>query len=328
MTTDIRRRTPDLRGLADIRLVTLEDGPGRGQRLLVARNAAGLCFEVAVDRGFDLSQLSFRGTSIGFHSPNQSRFPAIEPSAEDGWAFLRNFDGFLVTCGLDHFGAPATADISSLNHPHLKSVRRPLHGRIASEQARLAGYGVDDENAFVWCEGIVRQAGVFGETLELRRRFTAPIFGSTVEIADTITNLGFRPTDHAILYHINFGYPFLDEATKVEGLPADFAGRFHEIDRRPADDFGEMVDILKSDALPSTTGLTIVNEMLGLKATLRYSSAELPSLFIWRAYQSGLFALGIEPAFDGADAQGRAQILAPGESRKYGLQVSLSETRA
>lgn len=61
MDIELLKKTPDLRAIADIRLATLEDGPARGQRLLIARNATGIAFEVALDRGFDISSLSFRG---------------------------------------------------------------------------------------------------------------------------------------------------------------------------------------------------------------------------------------------------------------------------
>ena len=141
MDNTLLRKTADLRALADIRLVTLEDGPGRGQRLLIGRNADGIAFEVAVDRGFDVSVLSFKGANIGWHSPAQMPFPSHDPGSEEGWGFLRNFDGFLVTCGLDHFSRPGEVDISHYNHPHLNTRKMPLHGRISVEKARLLSYG-------------------------------------------------------------------------------------------------------------------------------------------------------------------------------------------
>lgn len=73
----------------------------------------------------------------------------------------------MVTCGLDHIGRPREIDVSHYNHPHLKTKTMPLHGRIATEKARLAGYGVDGDSGNIFCEGIVRQASVFGETIEL-----------------------------------------------------------------------------------------------------------------------------------------------------------------
>jgi len=203
-------------------------------------------------------------------------------------------------------------------------MRRPLHGRIAAEPGRLSGYGVNENDATVWCEGVVRQASVFGEILELRRRISAPIFGSTIQIDDIVTNRGYRPTPHAILYHLNFGYPFLDEQTRLDGVSSAFAEDFQSVARIPLDDSGEKVDVLKSNALPDGQSVIIGNDALGIEVQLRYSAANLPSLFIWRAYQSGIFALGIEPAFKSADAEDSSKTLAPGETRTYRLELQAS----
>ena len=90
MEIHLLKKTPDLRAFAEIRLMSLEDGAGRGQRVLVARNSAGVAFEVAVDRGFDISALFVCGINVGWHSATQMPFPPADPSSEDGWAFLRN----------------------------------------------------------------------------------------------------------------------------------------------------------------------------------------------------------------------------------------------
>ncbi|MBW9081166.1 DUF4432 family protein [Rhizobium pusense] len=323
MDNTLLRKTADLRALADIRLVTLEDGPGRGQRLLIGRNADGIAFEVAVDRGFDVSELSFKGVNIGWHSPAQMPFPSHDPGSEEGWGFLRNFDGFLVTCGLDHFSRPDEIDISHYNHPHLKKRKMPLHGRISAEKARLLSYGVDGETLEITCEAIVRQASVFGETLELRRKIRLPVFGSELVVEDTVTNQAFRPTDHAIMYHVNFGYPFLDDTLTVEGLPDPLLAEIRSNPPRPSDDFGEKVDVVYSRITPHQVPVVLRNEPCGIAVSFDYSQPTLPNLAVWRAYQSGIFALGIEPRTD--IRLGDDNILAPGESRLYRLALRLAD---
>lgn len=317
------RKTADLRALADIRLVTLEDGPGRGQRLLIGRNANGIAFEVAVDRGFDVSELSFKGINIGWHSPAQMPFPSHDPGSEEGWGFLRNFDGFMVTCGLDHFSRPDEVDISHYNHPHLKTRKVPLHGRISAEKARLLSYGVDGETLEITCEAIVRQASVFGETLELRRKIRLAVFGSELIVEDTVTNRGFRPTDHAIMYHVNFGYPFLDETLTVEGLPDPLLSELRSNPPRPSDDFGEKVDVADSRVTPHQVPVVLRNESCNIVASFTYSQSTLPKLAVWRAYQSGVFALGIEPRTD--LRSGDDGFLAPDDSRHYTLRFAVAE---
>lgn len=323
MDIELRKKTPDLRALADVRLVSLEDGPGRGQRLLLARNASGVQFEVAVDRGFDIAGLSFGAINIGWHSPIQMRFPATDPDSEEGWGFMRNFDGFMVTCGLDHISRPREVDISHYVHPHMKSKRMPQHGRISTEKARLIGYGADAESGVVFCEGIIRQASVFGETLELRRRISLPIFGSVLRVDDTVTNCGFRPAHHAIIYHLNFGYPFLDKDIEIKGLPGQLLAKMLTNPPVPDDRYGECVDVVESREILETDPIVLANPRLGVSIGLTFSHEHLNQLAVWRAYQSGVFALGIEPRTDAAEMY---PFLQPGEVHRHSLRLSFAST--
>ncbi|RWI49109.1 MAG: DUF4432 family protein [Mesorhizobium sp.] len=206
---ELRQRTVDGRGVADVRLLQIEDGPGRGQRLLVVRNASGIGLEISPDRGFDISSATWRGINIGWNSANGLPWPMNPVDAEDGLGFYRNLDGFLVTCGLDHIGGALRTNASHFIHKHRKEVFHPLHGRISSQRASISGYGVDwnRETPIIWAEAVIRQSAMFGENLVLRRRIEVEVFGGSIRITDLVENLGFRPTPHAILYHINFGYP-------------------------------------------------------------------------------------------------------------------------
>ena len=300
--------SPDLRALADIRLMRAEDGPGRGQRILIARNAAGIAFEVAVDRGFDIAALSLDQVELGWHSAVQMRWPPPPPETDGGRGFLRSFDGFLVTCGLDCYGPPGPG--------------RVQHGEIWGAQARLVGYGHDD--GVIWCEGVVRQAVVHGPVLELRRRITLDLDGLTLRLRDRVTNRGFVPCPHAILYHVNFGWPLLDRHAAMTG-PGDIAARFAEVPPEPAPARPEIVD--HHAPVPDADGLVRVglhNPALrgGMGVRLRYPAAQLPSLLVWRSYRSGDFALGIEPGTSfPPDAD---DLLGPGETRDYALDVLVS----
>ena len=321
MDSELRKRSSDLRAIADVRLVAIEDGPGRGQRLLLARNAAGIAFEIAVDRGFDLSSLSIRGFNIGWHSPIQMRFPAVDPGSEEGWGFLRNFDGFMVTCGLDHYSRPRAVDVAHYNHPHFDTKIMPLHGRIATERARLLRYGVDEGTGDIICEGMVRQASVFGESLELHRRITLPLAGTELRVDDRVTNRGFRPTRHAILYHLNFGYPFLDRDLKIAGLPFPLSEELRTDLPVPADDYGECVSVIDSADIAAGRPVSLCNPQLGISVGVNFSRRHLSKLAVWRAYQSGVFALGVEPRTEQADDR---PLLQPGECCTHWVTISVS----
>ena len=316
MFSSLRRMTPDLRSLVDIRLVTLEDGPGRGQRLLLARNACGIAFEIAVDRGFDICQLSLGGINLGWHSAAGLRFPATDPDTENGRGFLRNFDGFMATCGLDHYSAPREVDVTHYAHPDFETRRMPMHGRISTERATLLSYQIDEEREEIVCEGIIRQASLFGEILELRRRIALPIFGNTLSISDKVTNRGYRPSRHAMLYHLNFGYPILDQSLQISGVPNDLECALRQDIPPPTDDGHQTVDLVDSkDCGP----IVLTNSDLELSVGLTFDMQALPKFALWRAYQSGVFALGIEPRTLAPDDN---PMLLPGEHRNYSMALT------
>lgn len=198
----------------------------------------------------------------------------------------------------------------------------PLHGRIAVGRARLISYGVDDRSGEISCEGVVRQASVFGETLELRRKITVPAFEGNITISDTVMNKGFRPSGHAILYHLNFGYPFLDESTRIRGLPEPLSSVIGTEPPVPSDDYGERVETVDSCELRTAGEVSILNEATELAVMLKFDHKVLDKFAVWRAYQSGVFALGLEPKTQPADDR---PLLAPGESRRYLVQLFLTK---
>ena len=242
--------------------------------------------------------LSLDQIQLGWHSQNQLRYPPAAADSEASYGFLRNFDGFLVTCGLDYYGPPREAAGDTVVSPHLPRRSLPQHGEIATAQGRLEGYGVDRDSGTIWCEGVSRQSGVFGHVLERRRRVSLGLRDLTVHIADRVTNLGFNPAPHALLYHINFGYPLLDETSELFGDFGAFTARFAELPPTAKADVREIVDHLTLPSGPDgrlRVGIRNPNLAGGIGVELVYPQRQLPSLLVWRSYQSGVFALGIEP---------------------------------
>lgn len=334
---ELRRRTPDLRGLGEIRLMRIENGPARGQRLLLARNAAGLAFEVAVDRAFDLCSLTYRGINLGWNSPVQQHAPSFAHDLEAGMGLLRHFDGLIVTCGLDHYGEPGVGPAAHFAYPLRRSVLYPLHGRISCQAATLIGYGLTQlPEPMIWCEAEVRQAAVFGEVLVLRRRIELQLFGLQIRQCDVVWNQGYRPARHAILYHINLGYPFLDRDAELVGGFGELREDFRSSPPLPADDLQEVDDHF-DDPESDGHGRVIVgmrNPSLlgGVSLHIGFNKTQLPHLHLWRCWQSGLFVMGIEPCTalppDSFVYRGTRtpHFLESGASRRYDLTLDINES--
>ncbi|MFQ5971578.1 MAG: aldose 1-epimerase family protein [Alphaproteobacteria bacterium] len=326
-----------------IELLTHADGPARGVRVLHARTGSGFSFRVAVDRGFDLVSAEYRGVPVGWQSPVGIQNPALHaPEHEAGLGFLRSFTGLLATCGLDHFGGVDSGGSEHFINPHRKSMGYPLHGRASQIPARLLGYGVDWGAGTVWCEGLVRQAALFGEFLELARRIEAPLGGRTIVIRDVVTNRGFRPTPHMLLYHFNFGYPLLDEDAELLVPTREVAWTSHEPRAQgvgfrrqvgPRTDFVEQVyqHVVSADA-SGRVPAALVNRRLGpdgVGVAVEFDHTELPCLLEWQCLQSGVYALGIEPCTHNVAgrhiAEERAETiwLEHGDTRAYAIELSV-----
>ena len=312
----LRRRSALLRGLAETRVVRVEDGAGAGGRLLQIRTPSALALDVALDRGGDVLRLAYEGREMGWHSATGA--PAPWPPLEDDrrLGFLRGFDGFLVTCGLDHHGLPAETSAEPFAYPPRGAMVHPLHGRIMAARAELLRREIDWEAGQVAVRTAARQASVFGEVLELDRRLTVGLHEPWLRIEDTVTNRGYRPTRHGILYHVNLGYPLLGEEARLTGEGWALRDRL-DGGAVPEDDHVEIVEAGPSPA----SGIGVENRALGMRLALRYDPAALPVTALWRAFQSGVFALGLEPQTDlAADPP-----LGAGEARRYALEVALGD---
>jgi len=326
---DLMAKSSGGRGLAALRLVTLEDGATRGQRVLELRTANGLEAEIAVDRGFDISALRYRGVNIGWVGPTDHP-AAIDPESDGGLGLLRSFQGFLVTCGLDHHGLPVSGPADHFQYPNRTTAHYPLHGRVSGMSAILERRTIDFDavEPEIVCAGIVRQSVLFGEVLELRRIVRMPIFGSSIRIEDSVTNRGSTPARHGILYHLNLGYPLLDATSIIGGVDPSVAATFNDNPPRHHPSAVETFQLTEPmDA--QTAVLTLSNPRLGLELAITYDPAALPGLGLWRAEQSGIFALGIEPhtCLENAIAPytlGNRDFLLPGEQKSYAIEVRLT----
>jgi hypothetical protein len=200
----LRSLVGDLRQVASVRRIVLDDGPERGVRALSFSTGGGLDFWALADRSLDIGPLWWRGLPVAWQGPNGFRSPALnDPESEAGRGFMRSFGGLLVTCGLDHIRQPKGGN--------------PLHGRLPYTPARVTAYGEDWslEEPILFCEGQITQARLDGEALRLYRRIEAPIGGSTLRILDRVENLAAAASPQAMLYHLNLGFPFLRSGSEV-----------------------------------------------------------------------------------------------------------------
>jgi hypothetical protein len=333
----LARLAGDSSALGGVRGVVLQEGAERSIRALEFRTGTGLAFDVLVDRAMDIGSAEHAGRAFGWHSATGFRHPWLhEYRDEDGLSWLRSFSGLLVTAGLDHtlFTAEVAAD--QYGYPFRKSVWNGLHGRVANIPARLIGYGEEwrsTDACTLWAEGEIRQAAVFGEHLRLRRRIEADLGGNTIRLIDTVTNHGFDRTPHMLLYHINLGWPLVDEGSRFVAPIARTVFATDSVyqqrvsyQRLPPPQTGFVEQVYVHELVPdadASLAAAVINERLQFGLQVEWSAAEFPHFFEWLHLREGAYAVGLEPSTHGVGGSAAARTdgsmiwLGPGESRSY-----------
>lgn len=319
--------------IAGIRPLEGADGNERGNRLLEVWTGTGLQFHVLPDRALDITTCTFRGQSLAWRSAQGDPHPAYyDPN---GLEWLRTFPGgLLITCGLDHYGAPSVD----------QGVPYGLHGRIGHQPAKQVNVRTfwDGDEYRLEITGLVRQFRVFGENLTLARRITTALGSNQITLEDTVTNEALVSQPHMILYHFNLGFPLLSAETELHAdvrktTPRDAnaepgLGSWHKF-QPPTPGYQEQVFV--HEPIPDAEGWAqaeVRNPALGLGLRVRFDTATLPYLWQWKQMGQGTYVLGIEPGnarvMTGrgtARERGMLPELAAGESRRYRLTLEATQ---
>lgn len=322
----VARRVGSLSQLARVDRFVESDGPAFGARRFRMVTGGGLEVEIHPDRALDLGQVTFNGVPMAWMSAVGITSPATASSRETEW--LRSFGGgMMATCGLDTFGPPSVDE----------GVEYPMHGRVGAIPASIDSVRVERDTVSV--EGTVRQARVFGENLLMRRRWSAGVGSTTLRLEDTITNAGASDSSHMILYHLNLGWPLLDEDARlsinsVRSWPRDEAAAAATgsvtLIEGPQRGFREQVFGHDFAGRPAAVA-KVENPRLGMSFELRFDPASLPGLHEWKMFGEYEYALGLEPTNvnsfagrAGTREAGMLPFLAPGESVTYSLELIFS----
>lgn len=307
-------------GVEEHRLV---GGKGDGMRLFEINNGKGLELTVSPDRCGDITRLKFRGINLSYMSPCGYVAPSYYDSIGSNW--LKSFTaGFLTTCGLQAVGSPCVDEGEEL----------PLHGSIANQPCEQA-YWTEDEEWLVM-HLLVKDETIFGYKLRMERQIKVSKKENAFEICDKIINTGDRVEPMEILYHMNMGYPLLDEDSIINIPAAEVVAR----DDCAAADIDNWMHIQKP-----TTGYqekcyyhkfadekgqaSIYQPKLNTRLTISFNAAELDGFVEWKMLGVRDYALGLECGNcypDGRKAMresGMLKFLQPGESKEYQVRIEL-----
>jgi len=307
-------------GIEEHRLV---GGKGDGMRLYEVNNGKGLMLTVSPDRCGDITRLRFKGINMSYMSPCGYVAPAYYDRTEMNW--LKSFTaGFLTTCGLQAVGDPCVDDGEEL----------PFHGSIANQPCERA-YWTEEEGSLT-VHTVTKDETIFGRKLRLERKIIVSTEENVFEICDVIRNTGDRVEPMEILYHMNMGYPLLDEDSiveipSVEVLPYDDHAAEEIADwmhmQKPTPGYRECCYYHKFG--DENGKASIFQPKLGVGLEITFDARELDGFTEWKMMGIRDYALGLECANcypEGRNVMrktGMLKFLQPGEVKEYRVKVRM-----
>lgn len=304
---ELLKKIGSVEQIGGVRDFTFNDGRAKGVRA-IEFNTGKLRFTVLPDRNMDIAQADYKGEAFSWISKAGIVSPMYYEKDGSGW--LRGFfGGLMTTCGLRNIGAP--------HGDH------GLHGRIANIAACKVGVFADwvGDEYVMKVSGEMRESAALGENLVLKRTISTKLFSSEIEVEDTVVNEGFYDVDLALAYHCNFGYPLVDERSKIVGVPEE-----HSKIWDPEHTLEEECIAIDHEGDMGWAG--IENGKMGVYIT--YKRDTMPDFLIWKKLSESDYAIGLEPrttSWGGENVAkyGRYYKLKPFEEYKVYLKFDVKE---
>lgn len=262
--------------IASLRRYTLTEGRAQGLDVIDCDNGK-LRFLINVSKACDIMQMYHEGENLSFISKNGFEKREL--------AFARRFEGgMLYTCGLDSLGARTGYEI---------------HGTLHNIPAEIVHAEVTEDEIVV--EALIKDTNHMKRNLQIRRKISSRIGSTSVKVEDILENRGFEAMEYALLYHVNLGYPMLDEGARVKAEVTSFTTRTEHAAAEAATRFEMGAPIVGAEescfyykmAKPE---ISLENEKNGKRFTLAYSGDTLPAFVHWKNVASGLYVMGFEPS--------------------------------
>lgn len=325
----------------NVRMSRLQGGLSDGVDVIWLDNG---CTKLAIlpTRGMGIWKGTVAGIPLQWNSPVERPVnPAyIDEMRRGGIGWLDGFNEIVCRCGLGWNGAPGTDVIKDDAGNVVSEQFLPLHGRVANLPAHEVSVEVSDEGA-ITIIGVVDEASMFGGKLRLTSRLTTHIGSNTFEIQDTVQNLASSPAEVEMLYHCNFGTPFLGAGSTVHIAAEEVAPRdaraAEDVDTwteylGPTEGYSEQCYFVKPISNTDGRALAVLtNEQKTKAVAVRFDVAQLPCLSLWKNTQAEVdgYCTGLEPGSGFPNLrrfereQGRVITLNTNESTTFDFAVTI-----
>ena len=311
--------------LCGVQEMKLVGGKGEGLRLYEVTNGKGLELKISPDRSGDITQVKFQGINCSYLSPCGYVSPVYYEATGANW--LKSFTaGFLTTCGLQSAGAPCVDEGEEL----------PLHGSV-SNLPSIHSYWEEDDRE-IRAHAVTEDELIFGRKLVLHRVITVSKEENTFTICDEIENTGAAVEPFQLLYHMNMGYPLLDEdsvvtipSVKVEPKDEIAAAGLENWMKMEKPQAGFAEQCFYHTFEGKSTTVSIRQPKNGVELSITADPRDLDQFVEWKMMGVREYVLGLE--FGNTRLEGRnvmrengiLKYLKPGEKKQYTVRVDLKK---
>ena len=302
----------------------LLESKAQGMKFYHAKNGLGLEMDISLNRNGDISNLSYKGYNLNYLSPCGYVNSSYYDKKDNG--FLSSFTaGFLTTCGLTTFGSPSIDE----------GVELGLHGNISNTPTENSSYEIVDDKIII--KTLTLDENIFSYKLSLNRTITLSLKDNSFTIVDAVKNNGDSKVPLMVLYHMNLGYPLLDEDLLLHINYKNISGRNElansELDKanlllKPTKNYIERCYYYEMNENPFAA---VFNKKLDFGMKISYKKENLDSFTEWKMMGVRDYVLGLEPGTNYPDGRKYARehntlkFINPNETKTFEIKVEIIE---
>jgi hypothetical protein len=331
----LAERVGDFSQIAGAKRYAFTCGKGKGSEAVDIRTGSGLHYTVLLDRALDIAWAEYKGIPLAYIAQPGTVSPYYYNQEDNEW--LRSFTGGLMTtCGLSNVGKAG----------ELNGIKYGQHGRISN----LPGEDISIEEDYngihyqISIKGKVRQIKPFFEHMVLKRTIKSFAGMNSIIIRDEIENRTQRRQPFMLLYHFNFGFPLINENSRIiipQRNKENFEGREFlnlanlgelDVDHEAVSD----TFLFKTVADKNNQAFFLISNDLenpALALLVKYSYSPLKNLSVWKYMDSRKYVLCIEPAncnIGGIEEEykkGTLEYLEPFEKRESNIEIKVLDNK-
>ncbi len=300
----MNEKISNLNQTCSVRKLKFYDGREGDERIIVVDNGC-LSFTLLQDNGLDIHDFRYKGVNMAYITKGG----LLGYDADFG----RRFNGGMVyTCGLDTVGGRAL----------------PVHGKYHNLPAQIDS--IISNEKFVEINATIKDCAILAQNLVLKRKIYCEYGSGKITIDNKIINQGYVDADYCVLFHMNIGYPMLDEGVKIL---ADI------VETEPRTEFAksQIENCLEIQAPKAGMEeqvffhkvkegyVKVVNEKIKKVMTFKYDAERLPYFIEWKSMASGDYALGIEPSTTTLDGGFNKVKIKAQEEHDYKIEIEVAD---